>query len=328
LNYFFTVDLNFEISEDIKQYLEIYNFVMFDIIQKSYIYKKRINYHSLVISKSDWNTFSFIHATDLHVAERNDSIYEIVKNWLKKFNKESLEKKGKESFISKLTKRFKKQPNNIQKAPITQKPLKKRFVNPNNNFRAFIKLVNKQVLNNEIEFVILTGDLIDFTILSTLSKDFRKDSGFDYDVTNWKIFKNIVLNQDTPEKRGVIKGEELLCPIFTIPGNHDYRPYHYDLRWGGLYKKIGLNANEALALNDKYLANPITAITKSFNALKGYLFEINSSLDYFLKLGKINLIFLNSGSDSFRNLRDLIKIKIYRIKTRREYFLIFTCSSY
>ena len=322
-NHFHTLHLEFTITPPIEEYLKAYNFIMFDILQKLENNINRINYHSVVISKSDWNTFSFIHATDLHVAERNDSIYEIVKNWLKVFKSKSLETQKDEGFFSKLTKFFQRVPEKLEETQQTLKPLKKRYVNPNNNFRAFIKLINKEVLNNKIEFVVLTGDLIDFAILSTISKDSRKTSEFSYNITNWRVFKNIVLNQDTPDKRGVIQGEEILCPIFTIPGNHDYRPYHYDLRWGGLYKKIGLNANEALALNDKYLANPITAITKSFRALKGYIFEVNPSLDYFLKLGHNNFIFLNSGSDSFKNLVDLIsgKPSVTGLSTKQITFL-------
>ncbi|GAG34648.1 unnamed protein product, partial [marine sediment metagenome] len=87
---------------------------------------------------------------------------------------------------------------------------------------------------------------------------------------------------------------------------HDYRPFHYDIRWAGLYRKMGLKASEAIALNDKLVALPISAIIKSKKSLKGYWSEINPSLDYFLKLGKSNFIFLNTGSDSFKNLSDLI----------------------
>jgi predicted MPP superfamily phosphohydrolase len=321
--HFQTLNLEFTITQPIDEYLKIYNFIMFDILQKLENNTNRINYHSVVISKSDWDTFSFVHATDLHVAERNDSIYEIVKNWLKIFKSKSLEDQKDEGFFTKLSKFFQRVPKNLEETQRSLRPLKKRYVNPNNNFRAFIKLINKEVLNNKVEFVVLTGDLIDFAILSTISKDSRKTSEFSYNITNWRVFKNIVINHDTPDKRGVIRGEELLCPIFTIPGNHDYRPYHYDLRWGGLYKKIGLNANEAMALNDKYLANPITAITKSFRALKGYIYEVNPSLDYFLKLGHNNFIFLNSGSDSFKNLRDLIsgKPSVTGLSTKQINFL-------
>jgi predicted MPP superfamily phosphohydrolase len=188
----------------------------------------------------------------------------------------------------------------------TIKPLHKRYINPNNNFRNFIKLANKQVIQNDLDFIVLTGDLIDFSILSKITKEKRKGLDFEYEYSNWRIFKEIVLNQPQEKRRGVVSGEELLCPIFTIPGNHDIRPYHYDLRWGNLYKKIGLTGDEAIALNNELMANPISSITKNFRALKAYLMEINSSLDYYLKLGLNNFIFLNSGSDSFKRIMDFI----------------------
>ncbi|MFX1258639.1 MAG: metallophosphoesterase, partial [Promethearchaeota archaeon] len=186
-------------------------------------------------------------------------------------------------------------------------PLRKRLINPNNQFRKFIKIMNRKVLENNLDFIALTGDLVDFTVLSRLSKEVRKIGQFEYDDSNWKIFKQIVLNsKDQKNYRGIIKGEELLCPIFTIVGNHDYRPYHYDITWAEMYKKIGLNAAEAVALNELLSASPITAIVKTTMALKGYLSEINPSLDFFLSLGNNNFIFLNTGSDSFKNFKDLI----------------------
>jgi hypothetical protein len=166
--------------------------------------------------------------------------------------------------------------------------------------------MNKEVLINNLDLVIITGDLIDFAIMSKLYKDIRKAVDFKYDNTNWRIFKDIILDFPQEKRRGMIRGEEILCPIFTITGNHDYRPFHYDIRWGGLYRKIGLNNSEALALNDELMANPISSITKSFQTLKGYLTEINSSLDYYLKLGRINLIFLNTGADSFKKIMDFV----------------------
>lgn len=188
----------------------------------------------------------------------------------------------------------------------TVEALHKRYINPNNNFRNFIKLTNKQVMQNDLDFIVLTGDLIDFAVLSKIDKEKRKNLDFDYEDSNWRIFKEIVLNLPQEKRRGMVSGEEILCPLFTEVGNHDFRNYHYDLRWGNLYKKIGLTGDEVIALNDELLANPIGSITKSFRSLKAYLREINSSLDYYLKLGENNLIFLNSGSDSFKNIIDFV----------------------
>jgi hypothetical protein len=181
---------------------------------------------------------------------------------------------------------------------------KKRLINPNNLFRKFINIVNKKVIKNEIDFLILTGDIVDFTNISNRTEDSNKV--FEYNNSNWKVFKDILLNINQTNKSGIKRSNEILCPIFTIPGNHDYRPWQYDLNWGGIYKKVGLKKIEAQALKDEYSASPIRAIFKSENALKGYLSEINASLDYYLKLDNLLIIFLNSGADSYKKMTDFL----------------------
>lgn len=299
LNKFYKVTVDFTLSKEVLKFLKERNFIMFDINCPN----NQINYHSLVISKQKWNDFTFVHATDLHLAERNDRLYEIIKNWTESSIKESVEE-----FFDIVKKKLKiKKKESIQKKAVFKTPLRKRLINSNNQFRKFIKLMNKKVLRNELDFIVLTGDLVDYTILSKLSKNLDKINQFRYEDSNWLIFKSIVLNTPLKEKyKGVIRGEELNCPIFTTLGNHDYRPFPYDLTWAEMYKKIGLNASEAIALNQLFSASPITAITKSSLALNGYFSEINSSSDFSIKLGKNLFIILNSGSDSFRNLRDLI----------------------
>lgn len=304
LTFFYKVKVSFSLTDEVLDFFKNYTFVMFDIIHEA-IQKKRINYHSLVISKNKWKNFKFVHATDLHLAKRNDEIYGIVKKWTAIFKNEKLAEIAQQSVktVSFFDRIFKKRDSS---KVMTFKPLVRRLINPNNNFRKFIKQMNKKVLRNELDFIVLTGDIVDFTVFSEIPKDIRKTLNFEYESSNWKIFKEIILNLTQRKKRGIFKGEEVICPIFTIPGNHDFRPFHYDLRWGGLYRKLGLNANEALALNDKLLANPISSITKSFMALKGYLSEVNPSLDYSIRFGRHLLIFLNSGSDSYKNIRDFL----------------------
>jgi len=302
LDKFYKVTVEFTVSKEVLKFLKLRQFVMFDI----HCGDDRINYHSLVISKQKWKNFTFTHATDLHLAERNDRIYGIVKKWTK-----SSLKGGADDFFKTVKKKLKfsskkKLPEKVLSDIKT--PLRRRLINPNNQFRKFIKLSNRKVFRNELDFIVLTGDLIDYTILSKYSKELRKVADFKYEKSNWQIFKRIILNTPAEEKyKGVIKGEELNCPIFTTLGNHEFRLYAYDLRWAGLYKKIGLNASEAIALNEMFSASPITAIIKSPLALKGYLSEINPVLDFSLTLGNNLFIVLNSGSDSFRNIRDLIK---------------------
>lgn len=301
LNKFYIVSIEFTVSKEVRNFLKERKFVMFDLE----FVGDRKNYHSIVISKQDWTNFKFIHATDLHLAERNDKIYDIIKRWT-----ESSIKKNIDDFFDtaakklKLKKRIKSQEETLADVKV---PLRKRLINPNNQFRKFIKIVNRKVFNNEIDFIVLTGDLVDFTVLSKFAKKVRKVNEFKYEESNWQIFKNIIVNtKDQKQDKGVIKGEELLCPIFTTVGNHDYRPFHYDITWAEMYKKIGLNAAEAVALNELFSASPITALMKSTMALKGYLSEINSSFDFSITFGENEFIFLNTGSDSFKNLRDLI----------------------
>ncbi len=302
----YRVTVNFTLSEEAIDWLKDYTFLMFDIIQKYEKCEDRVNNHSLIISKNDWANINFVHATDLHLAERNDRIYEMVKNWLAiEENVIELAEKSIKK-IPFFRKRSKKKTKSQTLSPKIIEPLYKRLINPNNNFRKFIRLMNKKVLRNELDFIVFTGDLIDYSILSKLPKDLKKLIDFDYKHSNWRIFKELIIDTPQKKRRGMIEGEELLCPIFTTTGNHDYRPYHYDIRWGGLYKKIGLNANEAIALNDMLAANPIGSITRSFRALKGYFSEFNSSLNYSLKLGNSVFIFLDTGPDSFKNLRDFV----------------------
>ena len=306
----FQILLEFSIMKEIKKYLKDHNFVMFDLAYKFKMENERINYHSVVVSKNKWEDFVFVQATDLHVADRNDNIYEIIKNWLSGFRTKAFADFAKFSlnsfsFIKNSILNFFNQDGAKTESERVE-PLHKRLINPNNNLRKFIRMMNKKVLRNELDFIILTGDLIDYSTLSNLPADYNKFSNFHFNNSNWKVLQDILLNRPQKMRRGIIRGEEILCPIYTIPGNHDFRPYHYDIRWGNLYKKIGLNLNEAIALNDKLAANPIGSITRNFLALNGYLLEFNFKLNYTFKLGKNNFVFLNSGPDSFKNLRDFI----------------------
>ena len=297
---FYVVSIDYDLSDEVLDFLKRRNFVMLDIHNAN----NRINYHSIVISKNDWNDFSFVHATDLHLAERNDRIYGTIKKWTQSLSKEELEKK-----LNKHIRRFQFLNKLIPNKPVkSEKPLIKRLINPNNQFRKFIKIMNHKVYHNELDFIVVTGDIIDYALMSKVTKLFKTNADFKYENCNWQVFKNIILNvQSTKEEKylALEKGEELLCPLFTTLGNHDFRIAAYDLNWGGMYKKIGLNAFEAIALNEAFSASPIDAITKSIAALKGYWAEVNPSLDFSMKLGNNIFIFLNSGPDSFSNLRDL-----------------------
>ncbi|MFX1239041.1 MAG: metallophosphoesterase [Promethearchaeota archaeon] len=296
---FYCGTLDFDINNEILKFLKERNFIMFDFL----LNKTRTNYHSIVISKNSWSNLKIVHATDLHLAERNDKIYGIIKKWTQTVNKEKLQKA-----VGKLFKSNSKKKDHL-KSEKRSKSLIKRLINPNNQFRRFIKVMNRKVSQNQLDFIVITGDIIDYTLLSRISKRIFKTPDFSYENTNWQVFRDIITNyhqKEKPKYLAITRGEELLCPIITVLGNHDFRISSYDLNWAGMYKKMGLNAFEALSLNEMFSSSPIDAITKTQKALKGYWTEINPSMDFSMKLKNHIFVFLNSGPDSFKNLRDFI----------------------
>ena len=301
LEYFYTITLKFNLTNEILDFLSNRNFILFDILFANSNLDKKINYHAIVISKNDWKNINIIQATDLHIAKRNDEMFNKIKNMYRNLRNKNIEQISQiETNSSKSNDKFDIR-KSLHKIDLS---FKKRLINPNNSLRTFVKKINKKVINNKIDFVIITGDIVDFTNISNISSN--QKTIFAYENSNWKIFKDILLNIDQTNKKGIKKSEEILCPIFTIPGNHDYRPWQYDLNWGGIYKKIGLKKIEAQALKDEYSASPIRAILKSEKALEGYLSEINASLDYYLKLGNSLFIFLNTGADSYKKMTDFL----------------------
>ena len=287
LKAFFKVSVSFIVNSEISEFLKDQNFIMFDIIQNISEELTRANYHSLVLTKQDWKNFTFIQATDLHLAKRNDLILE----------------KLKKDITKRIRAKFRDFIDKLRKKEIT--PLENRLINPNNQFRKLIKIINKKVQENQIDFLVLTGDIIDFCLISSIEK-FEDMLNFNFSNTNWKIFRDIILNKVEYHKPGMILGEELLCPIFTIPGNHDFRLGHYDLRWGLMYRKIGLVLSEAIILYDEWVADPFRALTPLRRSLINYWQEINPALDYLITFGNNHFIFMNSGFDSGKDFRDLI----------------------
>ncbi|MBD3195695.1 MAG: hypothetical protein GF317_11600 [Candidatus Lokiarchaeota archaeon] len=304
LDYFYCVEIKFNLSKEVIDFLKKRQYVMFNIKSLN----NRVNHHSLVLTKQKWKDFTFFQISDLHLAERNDQIYQVISDWI-----ESPVKQNVDTFFDKIVKTikspFQKDEEKSEKPPkILKKPLNKRLINPNNQLRSLIRKANTKIMEDKLDFIVITGDIVDFAIKSKSTKNGIDLANYDIRKSNWDLFKQIILNSNKNSKKpkGVQKGEELLCPIFTILGNHDYRPYHYDLTWGGLYKKIGLQASEASALNELFSASPISAITKSHFAISNYISDINSYKDFTLKLGKTLFIFLDSGPDSFKNIRDFL----------------------
>lgn len=148
--------------------------------------QEKINYHAVQFVKCA-SSCTFIHATDLHVAKRNDEILDEVLKI---------------------------------KAPRTREKIKRDYVNFNDNVRRFIRESNELADAGALDFVVLTGDLVDFSFLGW-------ENEVNYDENNWKTFENILLGggrerERTPANPGI------KVAVFTSTGNHDWRVHPYN----------------------------------------------------------------------------------------------------
>jgi hypothetical protein len=289
-NTYFLVKFSFKFTHALKSVIDREGFVLLDLTQKfsDDNHLMKINYHAIVVTNQTWENFTVIHATDLHIANRNDEILSVL---LQKYDKSIA--KTLLTIYDFISKRENEQ-------------LEDRFINPNNNLRHFIKIMNMLKQKKALDFIILTGDIIDFCI--------RSDGGdsvtsFDFPNTNWSVFYNIILNLPLTFRKdlnpiGLLPGEELLAPIFTLTGNHDYRSYHYDLRWG-YAKVVNIRQTEIMYYQDVVPANPVSALYVNRKSLLGYNQYLNPYLDYWLKLGDHLFLMMDTGFDDAKSTKDL-----------------------
>lgn len=162
-------------------------------------YSGRILHHAIHvrIPRSSPDIVHFLHVTDTHIASRNDIIPEIICKYLESWQ---------------------------------QKIFHARYRNYNDNFRAIIKYANKLARHDKLDFLVLTGDIVDY-----LHDGYFKNENYHYGYhqsgykpsnttkpsdshSNIRKFLEIVTGSDN-------KGEPLQVPIYVILGNHDYLPY-------------------------------------------------------------------------------------------------------
>ncbi len=153
-------------------------------------------YHSFYISDIHAKReLKFFHVTDTHTASRNDLIPEVLTETRNRYDR---------------------------------RDVKLRYINFNDNLRAVIKHANKE----KVDFLVISGDLIDYFHEGILDHDGGQYWYQDYQAgepgefggwlgfpaqadSNFKKLIDIITGQDG-------RGEKLNCPVFCIPGNHDY----------------------------------------------------------------------------------------------------------
>ncbi|MFX1338706.1 MAG: metallophosphoesterase family protein [Promethearchaeota archaeon] len=284
----------------------------------------KVNYHAIALFDKNWSNFKFIHATDFHIARRNDFISKFLKdkaldNTNRYKNHPRIVKKL-DTLILSRDFEYKRdfQENNLEK-------LRYAKYNFNYNLRLLIRFINEQVSKNGLDFVLMTGDLLDYIKIARGNNQYKN---------NFEVFIDILLGIN----RGLDKApyfnedeylntREILAPIFTIVGNHDYRKGHYGISIGSIHKIFGLTKKNIKGYHDLESFNYFTALKSKDKYLKNYFRQINPNLNYSLKIGKdYNFIFLDTGQDSVADLHDLLKgspstkgLKDHQIELLRRY---------
>ncbi|MHA1147808.1 MAG: metallophosphoesterase [Promethearchaeota archaeon] len=299
------------------------SFLLFDIIHEiPNQIENKINYHSLAIFDKDWNNFKFIHATDFHVARRNDFILKSLKDKtidkIERFNKKGKNAEKIDNFILKRDFEYRQEFQKNHK-----KELRFAKYNFNYNLRKLIYQINEKVEQNDLDFVLLTGDLIDYFDIARGTYDYEN---------NFMVFKDILLgvNKGLDALQGddeFINKEEIIAPIFTIVGNHDYRKGHYSIRIGNIRRIFGFSKKDVNGYYDFKFFNYFKALHSKDKFLKDYYIHFNPNLNYRLTIGEnYQFIFIDTGHDSVADMHDLLKggpstrgIKDYQVDLIRSY---------
>ncbi|MBI3398314.1 MAG: metallophosphoesterase [Deltaproteobacteria bacterium] len=162
---------------------------------------ERVNYHAVQFTRSIEQNCNFIHLTDLHTAKRNDEILDEV---LKVKNNRDRE------------------------------DIRRGYINFNENVRKFIRRANELADRGELDFVVITGDLVDFGFLGW-------EDETNFDENNWKTFVHIITGMGKERGRG---NTGIKVAVFTSTGNHDWRLHPYNPNMEDYHKTFGIEKEE------------------------------------------------------------------------------------
>ncbi len=226
------------------------------------------NFHAVYLHKKDMASFKFVHVTDPHFAWRNDEIADVIEKSL----------------------------------PGT----KKKYINWNQYGRDLFSYANMKHAFGELDFMVLTGDIVDYVHDNNKTRTNHKVRPMD----NFEFFRELVIAN--PSHPDIEIGSELSVPSFIVLGNHDYRLNEYPLVAKGTaagktwdidqFGGFGLEKKEAIAYEGK-----VTTFGKE-DALKfveycedpppSYRALINPDADFALPLNQSNLVFMDTRRDT------------------------------
>jgi predicted MPP superfamily phosphohydrolase len=327
-NFLYEIKVQIQYPSKVEDLIKNYGneFILFDIVHDvPNQMENKTNYHSIAIFDKSWEDFKFIHVTDLHIARRNDFILnfvqEKVKSKLRRVNHR--EKKAGKIDKSVLTREYDFR-EGFQEEKFEKLRISK--FNFNYHLRKFIEFANKKAGENQLDFILMTGDLVDYTNIARGNYQYKNNYFVILDILlglNKGLDKPPYLG-DNPE---FVNKCEILVPIFTTVGNHDYRREHYGIRFGEVRKIFGMTQNDINGYYDIKFFNYITALYSNERYLKDYFRYFNPNLNYNLNIGaQFSFIFLDTGPESIADLHDLLKggpstkgVKDYQIDLLRDY---------
>jgi predicted MPP superfamily phosphohydrolase len=161
----------------------------------------RVNYHSIQIVQSAKDDCNFIHLTDVHIAKRNDEI------------------------LDEVVKVKSERPRNV---------IIEKYINFNDRLRAFIRTANEMADEGELDFIILTGDLVDFAFHGWEDEPNIAEN-------NWRNFIHIITGGGAEQAKG---NPGLKVALFTSTGNHDWRLHPYNPNLLDYSETFGLTKEE------------------------------------------------------------------------------------
>jgi hypothetical protein len=126
---------------------------------------ERVNYHAIQIVRSTRRGCTFIHLTDIHAAKRNDEI------------------------LGEVLKVKSERPRGV---------IVEKYIDFNDRLREFIRTANEMTDEGELDFVVLTGDLVDFAFHGWEDAPSRAEN-------NWRSFIHIMTGGGANRQR-VIPG--------------------------------------------------------------------------------------------------------------------------
>ncbi len=305
------------------------NVMIFDIIHEiPNTNLKKVNFHSIAVFDKDWSDFKFIQATDLHVARRNDFIIDFLKNKVRSKIDKSGNKERKlrkiDQFVLNRDYEFRE---GFQEGRLDD--LKFAKYNFNYNLRKLIDFTNSKVASKECDFVLLTGDLVDYLSIGKGNNVYKN---------NLEVFLEIILGINKgsdkwpffEEDQEFFNKKEILAPIITTVGNHDYHKGLYGVRLAGINKIFGITHSELIGYRDIKLWNYIFSFYSRNKFIADYFRYVNPNCNFMMQIGdEYNFIFLDTGADSLADFHDLMKggastkgIKDFQVDILRTYIQI------